>query len=35
MSVFAVSIFWIALGIIFGAFWQKFQPDKPVKAEIH
>ena len=35
MSVFAVSIFWIALGIIFGAFWQKFQPDKPVKTEIH
>ncbi len=35
MSVFAVSIFWIALGIIFGAVWQKFQPDKPVKAEIH
>jgi len=35
MSIFAVSIFWIALGIIFGAFWQKFQPDKPVKTEIH
>ncbi len=35
MSIFAVSIFWIALGIIFGAFWQKFQPDEPVKAEIH
>lgn len=26
MSVIAVSIFWIALGIIFGGFWEKFQP---------
>lgn len=30
MSVIAVSTYWIALGIILGAFWQKLQPDKPL-----
>lgn len=27
MSVIAVSIFWISLGIIFGVLWKKFRPD--------
>jgi len=31
MSVIAVSIYWIALGIILGAFWQKLQPDKSLQ----
>ena len=35
MSVVAVSIFWISLGIIFGAMWNKFKPDRPIKTEIH
>ena len=30
MSVVAVSVFWLALGIILGLFWQKIQPDKPI-----
>ena len=34
MSAIAVSIYWIALGIIFGAFWQRFQPDREIKTEI-
>jgi predicted cobalt transporter CbtA len=31
MSVIAVSIYWISLGIILGAFWQKLQPDKSLQ----
>ena len=34
MSAIAVSIYWIVLGIIFGAFWQRFQPDRKIKTEI-
>ncbi len=34
MSVIAVSIFWIAVAFILGAFWNKFQPDKSIEAEI-
>jgi len=30
MSIVAVSVFWLALGIILGLFWQKIQPDKPI-----
>lgn len=33
MSVIAVSIFWIALALILGAFWLKFQPDSRIKVE--
>lgn len=33
MSVIAVSIFWISLGIILGLFWQKIQPDAPVQTQ--
>jgi len=33
MSVVAVSIFWLALGIILGLFWQKIQPDKPIQTQ--
>jgi len=34
MSVLAVSIFWISIGIILGVFWKKFQPDKSIEAQI-
>jgi len=30
MSVMAVSIFWLSLGLILGSLWHKFQPDKSV-----
>ena len=33
MSVVAVSVFWLALGIILGLFWQKIQPDKPIQTQ--
>ncbi len=33
MSVVAVSVFWLALGIILGLFWQKIQPDKPIRPQ--
>jgi len=33
MSVVAVSVFWLALGIILGLFWQKIQPDKPIRTQ--
>jgi len=33
MSVVAVSVFWLALGIILGLFWQKIQPDKPIHTQ--
>jgi len=31
MSVVAVSIFWISVGVILGAFWQKYNPDKQIQ----
>lgn len=33
MSVIAVSVFWIALGIILGTFWQKIRPDAALKTQ--
>ena len=33
MSVVAVSIFWISVGIILGAFWEKFQPHFSIQQE--
>lgn len=30
-SVITVSIFWISVGIILGAFWQKYNPDKQIQ----
>jgi len=27
MSIIAVSVFWISLGVIFGGLWNKFRPD--------
>lgn len=35
MSVVAVSIFWISIGVILGAFWQKYNPDKQVQTKTH
>jgi len=35
MSVVAVSIFWIAIAVILGAFWQKYNPDKPIQTKNH
>ena len=35
MSVVAVSIFWISVGIILGAFWQKYNPDKQIETKTH
>ena len=35
MSIIAVSVFWIALGIILGIFWQKIRPDKPVQTQTY
>ncbi len=32
-SVIAVSIFWISIGIILGAFWQKYNPDKQIQTK--
>jgi len=34
-SVVAVSIFWISVGIILGALWQKFNPDKQIQTKTH
>ena len=31
MSVVAVSIFWIAIAVILGAFWQKYNPEKSIE----
>jgi len=31
MSVLAVTIFWISLGIILGAMWRQFNPDKSIE----
>ncbi|HSB50521.1 MAG TPA: CbtA family protein, partial [Nitrosopumilaceae archaeon] len=33
MSVIAVSVFWISLGVILGLFWQKIQPDMPIQTQ--
>ena len=33
MSVIGVSVFWIALGIILGLFWQKIQPDRHIQTQ--
>jgi len=33
MSVIAVSIFWISIGIILGLFWEKFQPHFSIQKE--
>jgi len=35
MSVVAVSIFWISVGVILGAFWQKYNPDKQIETKTH
>lgn len=35
MSFVAVTIFWISLGIIFGAMWRQFNHDKPTEKTIH
>jgi len=35
MSFIAVSIFWISVGFILGAFWQKFSPEKFVQSKIN
>lgn len=31
MSVVAVSVFWVALAVILGAFWHKFQPHEELR----
>ncbi len=33
MSIIAVSIFWISIGIILGLFWEKFQPHFSIHKE--
>lgn len=33
MSVVAVSIFWVALAFILGAFWHKYRPDSEARIE--
>jgi predicted cobalt transporter CbtA len=33
MSVVAVSIFWIAVAVILGAFWQKYNPERPIETK--
>ncbi|GBF24033.1 hypothetical protein MnTg01_00368 [archaeon MnTg01] len=35
MSVVAVSIFWISLGVILGALWQKYNPDKQIQTKTY
>jgi len=35
MSVVAVSIFWISIAVILGAFWQKYNPDKQIQTKNH
>jgi len=35
MSVVAVSIFWISIGVILGALWQKYDPDKQIQTKTH
>jgi len=33
MSVVTVSIFWIAVAVILGSFWQKYNPDKQIQTK--
>jgi len=33
MSIFAVSIFWISVGVILGLLWEKFQPHFSIQKE--
>ena len=33
MSVVSVSIFWISMAVILGAFWHRFNPEKPIHAK--
>jgi predicted cobalt transporter CbtA len=33
MSVVSVSIFWISIAVILGAFWQRFNPEKPIQTK--
>ena len=35
MSAVAVTVFWLALGILLGLFWQKIQPDRPVQTQTY
>ena len=35
MSVVAVTIFWVSLAFILGAFWHKFRPDAETRMEKH
>ena len=35
MSVVAVTVFWISLALILGAFWHKFSPDSETRLERH
>lgn len=35
MSVVAVSIFWISLGVILGVLWQKYNPDKQIQTKTY
>jgi len=35
MSVVSVSIFWISIAVILGAFWQKYNPDKQIQTTKH
>jgi len=35
MSVVAVSIFWISIGVILGALWQKYDPDKQIQTKTY
>jgi predicted cobalt transporter CbtA len=34
MSIVTVSIFWIAVAVILGAFWQKYNPDKQIQTKL-
>jgi predicted cobalt transporter CbtA len=33
MSVVTVSIFWIAIAVILGTFWQRFNPERPIETK--
>lgn len=33
MSVISVSIFWVSIAIILGAFWQKYNPEKSIQTK--
>jgi len=34
-SLVSVSIFWISIAVILGAFWQKYNPDKQIQTNKH